>query len=108
MVAAALCHEDESFTCGEGSLPAQRNKDADFIAHAREDVPWLVERLAALTRRLEAAEAALQSLVWAANEAASLMDAQEKPVSAGGEEWDSILEVLRHEVKQARALAGAQ
>lgn len=75
----------------------------EYSALLAADFDALLARVA----RLESGRLALQSLAWAADNAVSLMDEQKNPTSAGGEEWDQIIEILRHEIKQARLTLAA-
>lgn len=48
MVATGIGAEDYNYTGGEGPNHEQRERNAEFIAHSREDVAWLLSELARL------------------------------------------------------------
>lgn len=48
---------------------AKTFEDGDFIAAAREDIPWLLARVRELEARLAALEGSHKKLVWGAREA---------------------------------------
>jgi len=55
-VALALRYTDEAYTGGEGCTLLKAQSNADFIAHAREDIPWLLAEIKRLELELNLAE----------------------------------------------------
>lgn len=69
MLPATVCEfgeENCSDDCREGTLPSK--EDRDFMAHARSDVPWLIERLREMQRERDALALRVNRLENAAGE----------------------------------------
>lgn len=50
LVAVGIAAEDEDYTCGDGLTIEAAQANADFIAHAREDIPLLLAEIDRLSR----------------------------------------------------------
>lgn len=59
IVMVGIGARDVSYTCGEGVDDASRLLNAEFCAHARQDIPALVAEV----RRLQAEDARLRSIL---------------------------------------------
>jgi hypothetical protein len=91
---------------GDGECGSMLKEDAEFVAHSREDVPFLLDRLAEARTQLAASEAATARLVEAADMLANTVALMNSMIRSGESHSPTSEKVMRESLDAYRALSG--